>query len=106
MKKFKVVKDYLFEKLRMISEKKSQIKTNENCDVVQKLIVWQGAKGKSDVQCYKCDGFGHVAANCNADGGKGTKGKGKGMQCYSCNGFGHKSSDCPRGTKRKSDGNY
>ena len=25
------------------------------------------------MQCYKCDGFGHVAANCNADGGKGKK---------------------------------
>jgi cellular nucleic acid-binding protein len=64
-----------------------------------------GGKGRIDVQCYKCQEFGHMAANCNAEVGKGKKGKGKGMQCYTCNGFGHKSSDCtlrePRGFKRK-----
>ena len=63
-----------------------------------------GAKGKAEMQCYKCQEFGHVAKNCPSDwsSNKGKKGKGKGMQCFTCNGFGHKSDECPtRGTKRK-----
>ena len=63
-----------------------------------------GAKGKAEMQCYKCQEFGHMAKNCPSDlsSNKGKKGKGKGMQCFTCNGFGHKSDECPsRGTKRK-----
>ena len=37
-----------------------------------------GGKGKFDVQCYKCQEFGHMAANCNVEGGKGKKGKANG----------------------------
>ncbi len=62
-----------------------------------------GKGGASGIQCYKCGGWGHIAAHCGKGGNKGNAD----IVCYSCWKPGHKSSDCLKGkggTKRFADG--
>ena len=49
---------------------------------------------KGQVQCYECNGFGHIATNCPK---RSQSNKDNKPQCFNCSGYGHMSRDCPSG---------